>query len=124
VCWQWSLNSSSQVFTYVGSVLNFIIVALPILFFKSDVVPTAEYVAVATFLSMQLTAGFSQFMNTSSQLSDLAGYTARIADMIETLDDLDKKKFFSPKEPNSTSDVKEEETSITGSITEGDFIQL
>jgi len=94
--WHWSLNASSNVFAYVGGVLNYVVVALPVLFLtkESDIDSSPLYVGKASFACISLIAGFSQFMNVSEEVSNLAGYTSRIAHMLETLQDLDRRKHF------------------------------
>eukprot|EP01119_Soliformovum_irregulare_P001270 TRINITY_DN109_c0_g2_i1.p1 TRINITY_DN109_c0_g2~~TRINITY_DN109_c0_g2_i1.p1 ORF type:complete len:597 (-),score=178.71 TRINITY_DN109_c0_g2_i1:125-1915(-) len=87
---QWSLNTTSNTFTYFGSILNYFVVSLPIFFIASENANASPaYVAMASFYCISLIGGYSQFLNIATFLSDLAGFTARVSDMIETLSRLD-----------------------------------
>lgn len=86
--WHWGLNSTANVFSYVTTVLNYTVVALPILFLGSIDLPPAEtsgYVAKASFYIIMLASGFSTFLNIASPLSDLFGYTVRIQQLLSAL---------------------------------------
>eukprot|EP01114_Cavostelium_apophysatum_P024712 TRINITY_DN976_c0_g1_i2.p1 TRINITY_DN976_c0_g1~~TRINITY_DN976_c0_g1_i2.p1 ORF type:complete len:603 (-),score=109.23 TRINITY_DN976_c0_g1_i2:19-1827(-) len=87
--WHFALNTSTNASTYFGSVLNYTVVALPILFIDSDITPTASYVVEASYNCLSLVQGFSQIINVSQSLSDLGGFTSRISELLETLRDLD-----------------------------------
>jgi ATP-binding cassette, subfamily D (ALD), member 4 len=89
VRWHWGLNTSSNFFSYVTTVLNYVVVALPVLFIDggddkaSD--DSAGYIATASFNIIMLTSGFSTFINAAVDLSNLAGLTARIDQLLSEL---------------------------------------
>ncbi len=117
----------------ITSIINYIVVALPVLYFYDASIPNSpEYVAQATFMAISLIAGYSQFLNMSEGFSDLAGYTSRIANMLETLKELETKQFFREKSASWVSSTNrlliffstKEDTSTMGTITEGDCVKF
>jgi ATP-binding cassette subfamily D (ALD) protein 4 len=84
--WYWYLNSTSNILSYIGSILNYSVVALPVIISQRQLTP--ESVAEASFQLIMLISGFSKFTNLSKEFSELAGYTSRLAvfsEMIEVL---------------------------------------
>jgi ABC-type uncharacterized transport system fused permease/ATPase subunit len=53
---------------------------------------TPKYVAIASFNCINLISGFSNFFQFSEQVSNVGGYTSRIGDFLEAMDDLEKKR--------------------------------
>ena len=80
--------ATSNVFSYIGAVVNYVVVAFPIFFVESNIEVTAAYVSQASFASVMLISGFSTFLNLGSSLTDLGGFTNRIAGSILILQDL------------------------------------
>jgi ATP-binding cassette subfamily D (ALD) protein 4 len=83
--WFWTINSTSNILSYLGSVLNYSVVALPVILGQKEN-PTSQYVAEASFQLIMLIQGFSTFANLSKAFSELAGYTSRIAHFIEQME--------------------------------------
>lgn len=83
---QWTLNSNTRqllflnalattnAFTYAGSILNYFVVAIPVLFVPTNIQPDSYYVIKGSFNSIMLIAAFSALMNISTPLSELGGY--------------------------------------------------
>eukprot|EP01113_Clastostelium_recurvatum_P047755 TRINITY_DN8573_c0_g1_i3.p1 TRINITY_DN8573_c0_g1~~TRINITY_DN8573_c0_g1_i3.p1 ORF type:complete len:631 (-),score=147.76 TRINITY_DN8573_c0_g1_i3:106-1998(-) len=82
--WHWGLNSTNNTFAYMGSILNYLVIILAVFFGPLvNATITSAFVAEAAFMSIMLVSGFSTFMTVGTSISDLAGYTARIAIMLE-----------------------------------------
>eukprot|EP01112_Ceratiomyxa_fruticulosa_P013126 TRINITY_DN3673_c0_g5_i1.p1 TRINITY_DN3673_c0_g5~~TRINITY_DN3673_c0_g5_i1.p1 ORF type:complete len:634 (-),score=92.64 TRINITY_DN3673_c0_g5_i1:40-1941(-) len=88
----WCLNSTTNTFVYIGSILNYIVVALPI-FFVKDVNFSASYVSSASFECIMLVSGFSTIMNLGKNIGDLGGYTARISRLFEVAQENETQKI-------------------------------
>jgi ATP-binding cassette subfamily D (ALD) protein 4 len=88
IWWHLLLNFFTNLFTYFGAILNYIIIAIPIFWYPSHIAGNPTYVSTATFACIQLISGYSQFLNISSSVSNLAGYTARISSMNEIMEEM------------------------------------
>ncbi|KAF9375334.1 hypothetical protein CPC16_000780 [Podila verticillata] len=77
--------------SYFGSILSYVIIAIPIFMGKYDNVPPSEIAAVISknsFVSMYLTYQFSKIIKCGTFLSDIAGYASRLGQLMEALDEL------------------------------------
>ncbi|KAJ8651536.1 hypothetical protein O0I10_012900 [Lichtheimia ornata] len=84
------LHLANESFSYFGSILSYLIVALPIFagaFADKDPSEMSEIISKNSFFSMYLIFKFTNIIEQSSKLSDLAGYTARIGELLEIIDD-------------------------------------
>ncbi|XP_069714596.1 lysosomal cobalamin transporter ABCD4 isoform X2 [Phaenicophaeus curvirostris] len=82
-------------FDYLGSILSYVVIAIPIFSgVYGDLSPTelSALVSKNAFVSIYLIACFSQLIDLSSTLTDVAGYTHRIGELQETLLSLGRKK--------------------------------
>lgn len=91
ICWESALTSTTNVFAYFASVINYTIIALPI--FRGWKLPptagsAAAYVSNASFQLIMFINGFTQFNNISRDMADFIGYSNRVAQMFETMDKL------------------------------------
>ncbi|KAM9778653.1 ATP-binding cassette sub-family D member 4 isoform X1 [Syngnathus typhle] len=78
-------------FDYLGSFLSYIIVAIPIFGGLYDGLTPGELSALISrnaFVCIYLINGFTQLIDLSSTLSDVAGYTHRIGELTEVMDDV------------------------------------
>ncbi|XP_043930055.1 lysosomal cobalamin transporter ABCD4 isoform X2 [Protopterus annectens] len=78
-------------FDYLGSILSYIVIAIPIFSGVFDSLTPAELSALVSknaFVSIYLIGCFSQLIDLSSTLSDVAGYTHRIGEILEILSEL------------------------------------
>ncbi|KAG0277296.1 ATP-binding cassette sub- D member 4 [Linnemannia exigua] len=83
------LNFMQKTVSYFGSIMSYVIVAVPIFLGKYDGLPPSEISAVISkisFVSMYLTFQFSQIIKCGAEFSDLAGYTSRLGQLMEALD--------------------------------------
>ncbi|XP_039088212.1 lysosomal cobalamin transporter ABCD4 isoform X2 [Hyaena hyaena] len=81
-------------FDYLGSILSYIVIAIPIFSgVYGDLSPTelSTVVSKNAFVSIYLISCFTGLINLSSALSDVAGYTHRIGELKETLLDMSLK---------------------------------
>ncbi|XP_042669169.1 lysosomal cobalamin transporter ABCD4 isoform X3 [Centrocercus urophasianus] len=75
-------------FDYLGSILSYVIIAIPIFSgVYGDLSPTelSSLVSKNAFVSIYLISCFSQLIDLSSTVTDVAGYTHRIGELQETL---------------------------------------
>eukprot|EP01116_Phalansterium_solitarium_P001035 TRINITY_DN1083_c1_g1_i1.p1 TRINITY_DN1083_c1_g1~~TRINITY_DN1083_c1_g1_i1.p1 ORF type:complete len:746 (-),score=329.70 TRINITY_DN1083_c1_g1_i1:108-2345(-) len=90
IWWRLALTLASNGVNYLGSVLTYCIVALPLLLSAASGPPpadlTASYIAEASFVCIMLISGFSSFVSVTKDASSVAGFTTRIATLLEALD--------------------------------------
>ncbi|KAI7817319.1 ABC transporter transmembrane region 2-domain-containing protein [Gamsiella multidivaricata] len=85
------LKFLQQSVSYFGSILSYVIIAIPIFWGSYDHLPPSDISAVisrTSFVSMYLTYLFSKIIQCSTDFSDLAGYTSRLGQLMEALDEL------------------------------------
>ncbi|XP_028920309.1 lysosomal cobalamin transporter ABCD4 isoform X2 [Ornithorhynchus anatinus] len=78
-------------FEYLGSILSYVVIAIPIFSgVYGDLSPAdlSALVSKNAFVSIYLIGCFSQLIDLSTTLSDVAGYTHRIGELRETLAEL------------------------------------
>ncbi|KAF4017641.1 hypothetical protein G4228_009262 [Cervus hanglu yarkandensis] len=83
-----------NMFDYLGSILSYVVIAIPIFSgVYGDLSPTelSSLVSKNAFVCMYLISCFSQLIDLSTTLSDVAGYTHRIGELQETLLDMTPK---------------------------------
>ncbi|XP_031556621.1 ATP-binding cassette sub-family D member 4-like [Actinia tenebrosa] len=88
VNYEFFLNFSVNFFDYVGAILSYIIIAIALFAGKYDALsPTALSAEISknSFVSMFLIGCFTQLIDLSNSVSDMAGYTHRIGELIEAL---------------------------------------
>uniref|UniRef100_A0A8C0JGV8 ABC transmembrane type-1 domain-containing protein n=1 Tax=Chelonoidis abingdonii TaxID=106734 RepID=A0A8C0JGV8_CHEAB len=81
-------------FDYLGSILSYVVIAVPIFSgFYGDLDPAqlSALVSKNAFVSIYLVSCFSQLIDLSATLSDVAGYAHRIGELQETLLSLSRK---------------------------------
>ncbi|XP_019344250.1 lysosomal cobalamin transporter ABCD4 isoform X1 [Alligator mississippiensis] len=81
-------------FDYLGSILSYVVIAIPIFSgVYGDLTPTelSSLVSKNAFVSIYLISCFSQLIDLSTTVSDVAGYTHRIGELQETLLNLSRK---------------------------------
>ncbi|XP_067389504.1 lysosomal cobalamin transporter ABCD4 isoform X2 [Emydura macquarii macquarii] len=82
-------------FDYLGSILSYVVIAIPIfsgVYGDLDPAQLSALVSKNAFVSIYLISCFSQLIDLSATLSDVAGYTHRIGELQETLLSLSKKQ--------------------------------
>ncbi|KAI8098532.1 ATP-binding cassette sub-family D member 4 [Halteromyces radiatus] len=89
---QLPLQLANQTFSYFGSILSYLIVAIPIFsgaFDDKDSGELSGIISKNSFVSMYLIYLFSTIIDQSDKISVLAGYVARIGELLEVVDDID-----------------------------------
>ena len=82
------LNLSVNLFDYLGSILSYFIIAVPIFAGSYDnltVVQLSMLISQNAFVSMYLISCFSKLMDLTGKITDIAGYTHRIMELRECL---------------------------------------
>ncbi|NWU98752.1 ABCD4 protein, partial [Upupa epops] len=95
-------------FDYLGSILSYVIIAIPIFSGEYGDLSPAELSALISknaFVSIYLIGCFSQLMDLCSTVTDVAGYTHRIGELQETLLSLGGKKNGKHSEAKTSWDL-------------------
>ncbi|KAM9380863.1 LOW QUALITY PROTEIN: lysosomal cobalamin transporter ABCD4 [Phaethornis superciliosus] len=95
ICKELWLHIGINTFDYLGSILSYVVIAIPIFSgVYSGLSPTelSALVSKNAFVSIYLISCFSQLIDLSSTVTDVAGYTHRIGELQETLLSLGRKK--------------------------------
>ncbi|KAF9117192.1 hypothetical protein BGX27_000041 [Mortierella sp. AM989] len=85
------LTFLKQSVSYFGSILSYVIIAIPIFWGVYDGLPPTDISVViskVSFVSIYLTHQFSKIIQCSTDFSDLAGYTSRLGQLMEALNEL------------------------------------
>ncbi|XP_047915775.1 lysosomal cobalamin transporter ABCD4 isoform X3 [Anser cygnoides] len=95
-------------FDYLGSILSYVVIAIPIFSgVYGDLSPTelSALVSKNAFVSIYLISCFSQLIDLSSTVTDVAGYTHRIGELQETLLSLGRRKNENYSEAKASWDL-------------------
>lgn len=87
--WSFWLNSSVNVFDYVGGILSYLIIAIPIFGGQYDDLAPEELSSLISrnaFVCIYLIYSFSQLFDMSRVVSDIAGHTHRLGELLEKFD--------------------------------------
>ncbi|CAG8565186.1 12629_t:CDS:10 [Acaulospora morrowiae] len=85
------LQTFTYSFAYFGSIVSYLVIAIPIFTGAYDNVEKGELssiISMNAFFSMYLINKFTNIIDQSAKISDLAGYTSRIGQLLEALDDI------------------------------------
>ncbi|XP_065493064.1 lysosomal cobalamin transporter ABCD4 isoform X4 [Caloenas nicobarica] len=108
ICKELWLYIGINTFDYLGSILSYVVIAIPIFSgVYSDLSPT-ELIALVSknaFVSIYLIGCFSQLIDLSSTMTDVAGYTHRIGELQETLRNLGRKRNDNYSEAKASWDL-------------------
>ncbi|KAF9166275.1 hypothetical protein DFQ26_008280 [Actinomortierella ambigua] len=88
---EFPLEFVTQSVAYLGSILSYIIIAIPIfLGVYSDMKPAelSSLISKISFVSMYLIYRMTTIVKLASSFADVAGYTARLGQLMEALDEL------------------------------------
>lgn len=89
---------------YVGAILSYVIIAIALFAGKYDGLSTSALtgeISKNAFVSMYLISCFTKLIDLSNALSDLAGYTHRIGELLENLKE-NSHKESKPRDSNSS----------------------
>ncbi|XP_061319560.1 lysosomal cobalamin transporter ABCD4 isoform X2 [Pezoporus flaviventris] len=95
-------------FDYLGSILSYVAIAIPIFSgIYGDLSPSelSALVSKNAFVSIYLIGCFSQLIDLSRSMTDVAGYTHRIGELQETLLSLGRKKSGNHSEAKASWDL-------------------
>lgn len=108
------LKMANESFSYLGSILSYLIIAIPIfagVFDGKDASELSAIISANSFVAMYLIYLFSTIIEQSSKLSDLAGFTARVGELLEALDqvaiEIEKMETEHPVRKEEQSDIIE-----------------
>uniref|UniRef100_A0A672S0H0 ATP-binding cassette, sub-family D (ALD), member 4 n=1 Tax=Sinocyclocheilus grahami TaxID=75366 RepID=A0A672S0H0_SINGR len=88
------LYSGVNTFDYLGSILSYIVIAIPIFAGEYDGLTPGELSALVSknaYVCIYLINCFTQLIDLSTTVSDVAGYTHRIGELREVMADIAKK---------------------------------
>lgn len=83
-----SPRAVNNIFTYFGSMVSFMILAIPMLNGWPLNISSVGAVALAAFQVIMLISGWSKFNNVSQKVSDVAGYASRVGQMLDVMESL------------------------------------
>ncbi|KAJ1972531.1 hypothetical protein H4R35_004623 [Dimargaris xerosporica] len=92
------LDLATETWAYVGAILSYLIISIPIFtgtYDDMDSASLSELISRHSFLSMYLISVFSNIVQKAAVFSELTGYVARIGQLLETMDGLNGPKFDS-----------------------------
>ncbi|XP_067894758.1 ATP-binding cassette sub-family D member 4 isoform X2 [Heterodontus francisci] len=91
-----------NLFDYLGSIISYIVIAIPIFTGLYDGLSPADLIELVSknaFVSIYLINCFSRLIDLSTTVSDLAGYTHRIGELQEVINKLSKSHQKSKESP-------------------------
>uniref|UniRef100_A0A4W4FDI1 ABC transporter domain-containing protein n=1 Tax=Electrophorus electricus TaxID=8005 RepID=A0A4W4FDI1_ELEEL len=103
-----------NIFDYLGSILSYIVIAIPIFVGVYDGMTPGELSALVSknaFVCIYLINCFTQLIDLSTTISDIAGYTHRIGELREVMNDIGRKQCF-PLLCNSHRDMGSSDTAF------------
>ncbi|RHZ76136.1 hypothetical protein Glove_203g47 [Diversispora epigaea] len=118
------LETFTDTIAYLGAILSYIMIAIPIFIGVYDNVEKEKLggiISLNAFLSMYLINQFSKIVEQSTRISDLAGYTSRIGQLLEALEeinmelenvDIDNPFNEPPRPPNSELSINFDQVTI------------
>ncbi|KAI9142216.1 ABC transporter transmembrane region 2-domain-containing protein [Paraphysoderma sedebokerense] len=83
---QLALESVTEFFAYLGSILNYLVVAIAVFTGKCDDLDSGQLgakVSESSFVSLYLIFRLTSILEMATQFSDMAGYTVRLSQLIE-----------------------------------------
>lgn len=86
-----ALEALTGSFAYFGSILSYLIIAIPVFVGDYDGIEKDKLsgvISLNAFLSLYLIYRFTRIVEQSTKISDLAGYTARIGQLFEVIEDI------------------------------------
>ncbi|CAK8694193.1 unnamed protein product [Clavelina lepadiformis] len=87
--WSFWLNSSVNIFDYVGGILSYLVIAVPIFGGDYDHLAPEEISSLISrnsFVCIYLIHSFSQLIDMSSTIGDIAAHTHRLGQLLEGFD--------------------------------------
>ncbi|XP_015910314.1 lysosomal cobalamin transporter ABCD4 [Parasteatoda tepidariorum] len=92
---EFPLDISVNIFSYIGSVISYLILALPIFTGKYDNLTPPELsalISVNAFVSIYLISCFSSIINISTTIGELGGLIHRVCEILDAMVPKDKKE--------------------------------
>nr|CAB3219638.1 ATP-binding cassette sub-family D member 4 [Phallusia mammillata] len=87
--WSFWLSSSVNIFDYVGGILSYLVIAIPIFAGNYDHLAPEELSSLISrnaFVCIYLIYSFSQLIDMSSTIGDIAAHTHRLGQLLELID--------------------------------------
>ncbi|XP_076826392.1 lysosomal cobalamin transporter ABCD4 isoform X2 [Brachyhypopomus gauderio] len=98
-----------NLFDYLGSILSYVVIAIPIFAGVYDGMTPGELSALVSknaFVCIYLINCFTQLIDLSTTLSDVAGYTHRIGELREVMNDVGRQQYDYDPVLRETNDFK------------------
>jgi hypothetical protein len=124
------LELGSKAYDYMGSILNYAILAIPIfvgIYGKGGPVDkgaVAQLVSNASFAVLTLIYSFTQLIDAAKVLSDVAGVTGRVAGLFEALEEMDGTGGESAGQPGEKSPESKQGPGGKGNFGEASLAQF
>ena len=119
---EYALNFSVNMADYLGSILSYVIIAIPIFGGKyDDLTPTelSALISQVAFVTIYLISCFTKLIDMSLTAADMAGTTHRVCQLIEALNEpdeldesYDQSGISSPAYVDSDENVRRDETAF------------
>lgn len=91
----------------MGSILNYILIATQIFHHQIDEDLTAAWISKvyfifivkvqSSFVLLYLISKFTKILDASTKLSELAGYSTRLGELLDEIEAIKSEAFYSPK---------------------------
>ncbi|KAI8074129.1 ABC transporter transmembrane region 2-domain-containing protein [Gongronella butleri] len=91
------LHLANQTFYYIGAILSYLIVAIPVFTGAFDDMDAGELSAIISknsFVSMYLIYQVSTIIDQSDKVSAMAGYITRVGELLEAIEAVDRESEF------------------------------
>ncbi|KAL1921730.1 uncharacterized protein VTP21DRAFT_10372 [Calcarisporiella thermophila] len=86
-----ALKLANETFSYFGSILSYLIISIAIFsgaYSGIDKGELSSIISLNSFISMYLIHRFTEILRQSARISELAGYTARLGQLLEALSEI------------------------------------
>jgi len=113
--WTLALDLSTNLFSYLGSILSYLVISIPIFAGYYDNLNNGELtkaISNNSFVCMQLVWQMTQLVNMADTAASMAGSTHRVAEMLEVLEWGPREQHHHPEPPQEVVMVSLQNTDI------------
>ncbi|KAJ3088248.1 ATP-binding cassette sub- D member 4 [Quaeritorhiza haematococci] len=120
ISWEFLLKAVTEFFNYFGSVINYVIIGIPVfggLYDDKTAAELSSLISQNSFMTLYLIYRFTVITDLSDRYSDLSGYTARIGQLLEVGEALKQARENKKKAPFGT--YRDDKSTDSGSRSSG-----